>query len=81
MISRTKDFYTIQEFSDYLGCSYKTIYNGIRNGHIVAFKVGKGRGAHYRIAHTEIQRMGLFNMEDILGEMIDRKLKQYKIID
>jgi excisionase family DNA binding protein len=73
-LMKDKDFYKIQEFADKIGVCYRTVYNGIKAGHIEAFKVGKGKGAHYRIAHTEIQRLGIFSLDEIIDRIIEKKL-------
>lgn len=75
MKPKIKDFYSIQEFADYIGVHYNTIYNAIKKGHIYGFKVGKGDKAHYRIPHTEIERMGVYHLEEIIDRLIDAKLK------
>ena len=74
-----KDFYTIQEFADFLGVHYNTIYNGIKKGHIFGFKVGRGEKAHYRIPHTEIDRLGVYHLEEIIDRILEEKLKERKL--
>lgn len=76
-----KQFYTIQEFADFLGMHYNTIYRWIKRGHIQAFRVGRGKNCEYRIAKSEIERMGLFNLDEVLGKMIDDKLRKKEITD
>lgn len=74
-MKKIKDFYTIQEFADYLKIHYNTVRNGIKNGHIQAFRVGKGKKSSYRISHTEINRMALFNLEKVIDDIIEKKGK------
>jgi excisionase family DNA binding protein len=71
-----KPFYTIQEFANFVGVHYNTIYHGIKKGHIEAFKVGRGKNSSYRIAHSEIQRMGLFHLDEVIDKIIELKLKE-----
>ena len=71
-----KSFYTILEFAEYIGVCYRTILNGIKKGHIEAFKVGRGKRSHYRIPHSEIQRMGVFHLDEIIDAIVEQKLKE-----
>ena len=71
-----KPYYSIQEFADFVGCHYNTIYNGIKKGHIEAFKVGRGKNAAYRIAHSEINRLGLFHLDDIINKIVELKIRE-----
>lgn len=73
---KQKAYYTIKEFAEYIGVHYNTIYNGIKKGHIEAFRIGKGSNCHYRIAHTEIVRMGLFHLDEIIDKLLDKKLDE-----
>lgn len=73
---KQKPYYTIQEFADYIGVHYNTIYQGVKKGHIESFRIGSGHKCHYRIAHTEIVRMGLFHLDEIIDKILDRKLKE-----
>jgi excisionase family DNA binding protein len=76
MKHKEKPFYTVQEFADYIGVHYNTIYNGIRKGHIEAFKVGRGKNAIYRIAHSEINRLGIFHLDVIIDKIVEQKLRE-----
>ncbi len=73
---KDQEYYKIDEFAEKIGVCYRTVYNGIKKGHIEAFKVGKGKGSHYRIAHTEIQRLGIFSLDEIIERIIEKKLQE-----
>jgi excisionase family DNA binding protein len=75
MKTKAKDFYTILEFAEYIGVCYRTILTGIKKGHIEAFRVGRGRKSHFRIPHSEIQRMGIFHLDEIIDKIVDQKFK------
>lgn len=72
---KDKEYYTIQEFADKIGACYRTIYKGIKNGQIEAFRIGRGRGATYRICHTEFHRLGVFNLDDVISNKINMILE------
>lgn len=60
------DFYSIKEFAKLLKVHHNTVRNGIKYGRIQAFRVGKGKTSSYRIPYTEVQRMALFDMNQVI---------------
>jgi excisionase family DNA binding protein len=64
-----KDFYSIVEFAVKLDAHPNTIRRAIKSGHIAAFKLGIGKKSSYRIAHSELQRMAMFNLEDVIKDL------------
>lgn len=73
IVKKNKDFYTICEFAEYLHVHHNTIRNGIKNGHIQAFRIGRGKKSSFRIAHSEISRMALFNLEEVIENLIEKR--------
>lgn len=69
---KNQEFLTIQEFADCIRVNYFTIWRGIKNGHIQAFRVGSGKKSSYRIPKSEIGRMCLFDLEDTIKKIIDK---------
>jgi excisionase family DNA binding protein len=57
-------FFTVKEFADRIKVHPNTIKNLIKNGKLLAFRVGLGNRARYRIASTEIERMILMDMNE-----------------
>ena len=76
MVQKKKEYYSVQEFADFVGVHYNTIYKSIRKGHLEAIRMGSGKNASYRISHSEIQRLGLFNLEEIIDNLVEKKLKE-----
>lgn len=76
MKTKVREFYTILEFAEYIGVCYRTVLNGIKKGHIEAFRVGRGKKSHFRIPHSEIQRMGLFHLDEVIDKIIELKMKE-----
>jgi len=70
------DFYSIKEFAQKLGVHANTVRRSIKNGHINAFRVGAGKKSIYRIPHTEIHRVALLNLEDIVKNIIDKTMNE-----
>ena len=67
------DFVSIKEFAAILGVHPNTIRRAVRGGRISAFKVGSGKKAGYRIARTEVNRMAIFDMEEMIEKIIEKR--------
>ena len=68
-----KDFYSIKEFAFLLRIHPNTVRRGIKSGRIGAFKVGAGKKSTYRIPKAEINRIALFDLEDMIEKIIDKR--------
>ncbi len=66
-----KDFYSIKEFAGKLRVSEHTIRRAIRKGRINAFRVGSSDKSTFRIAHSEIARMGIVDLQKMIKQMIN----------
>ena len=60
---------SVKEFALKLNIHPNTVRRAIKNGHINAFRVGIGSRSSFRIAKSEIYRMALVNLEDLIKEM------------
>ena len=65
-----KPFYKISEFAKRLNVHANTIRRAIKNGRISAFKTSDTRKPVYRIPHSEIERIMLFDLKDLIKKMI-----------
>jgi len=72
----TTAFFSIKEFAQKLGVHANTIRRGIKNGRINAFRVGSGKKATYRISHSEINRIAVFDMEEMIERIIEKRDRQ-----
>jgi excisionase family DNA binding protein len=66
-------YYSIKEFAYHLGVHPDTIRRGIRSGRIHGFRVGPGSRATYRIPKSEINRLALFDMEEMIERIIEKR--------
>lgn len=73
-----QDFFSIKEFAGLLKVHPNTIRRAIKSGRIGAFKVGYGKKATYRIARTEVNRVALFDLEEIIEKMIEKRMHGYE---
>lgn len=71
-------FYTIYEFADKLKVHHNTIRRAIKSGRISAFRVGLGKKTSYRIAHSEINRIALFDLEEMIEKIIKERMECQK---
>ena len=66
-------FFSIKEFAEKLGVHQNTIRRAIKSGRISAFRVGSGTKAMYRIPHSEINRIALFDLKELIAKIIQDK--------
>lgn len=69
------DFLSIKEFASKIGVHPNTIRRGVKSGRISAFRVGGGKRSSYRIAKSEVNRLALFDMEEMIERMIAKREK------
>lgn len=67
------DYLSVKEFAAKLGVHPDTIRRSIRRGRISAFKVGGGKKSIFRIPSTEANRMALFDMEEMIDRIIEKR--------
>lgn len=70
-----EDFYSIKEFAKKLRVHENTIRRSIKSGRINGFRVGSGKKAAIRIPHSEINRIALFDMKDLVEKIIEERAK------
>lgn len=71
-------FYTVQEFADKLNIHPNTVRRSIKSGRIMAFKIGSSKKSPYRIPHSEIERVTLFDLEEMIEKIINERVQDGK---
>lgn len=72
-IKNIKDFYTIDEFAQKLDVHPNTVRRSIKNGKLCAFKFGTNKKASYRIPHSEIDRIMMFDLKNLVIKLIEEE--------
>lgn len=67
------DFFSIKEFAFKMGVHHNTVRRAIKSGRISGFRVGAGKRATYRIPKAEINRIALFDMEEMIERIIEKR--------
>lgn len=70
-----KDFYSVKEFADKFNVSERTIRRAIKNCRISIIRVGSSPRSAIRIAHSEIYRMSLIDLQAMAKKMIEQEGK------
>ena len=69
------EFLSIKEFAILLNVHPNTIRRAVKSGRINAFKVGYGKKGIYRIARSEINRIAIFDLEEMIERIIEKRQK------
>lgn len=72
--SMPEEFLTILEFSVLLRIHPQTVRRAIKNGRIHAFRIGVGIRSGFRIPKSELSRMALFDLENIIDKLIEKRM-------
>ena len=69
------DFLSIKEFAAKIGAHPNTVRRAIKNGRLMACDIGTGEKHIYRISRSEIERIALLNLKDIVDKMVQEKIR------
>jgi len=69
-----EEYLTIKEFAGILRVHPNTIRSSLKKGRLQSIRIGEGKKAGYRIPRSEISRIALFDLKD----MIKRTLEEEK---
>jgi len=72
------DFLSIKEFAITIGVHPNTVRRSIKKGRLSAFTLGSGRKKVYRIAKSEINRIALIDLEDIVERIVEKRINEGK---
>ncbi len=70
-----KEFLSVKEFAALVGVHYNTVIRAIRGGKLNAFRINDSRKSSYRIARSEIHRIALFDLEELVSKIVEEKRK------
>ncbi len=70
------EFLSIKEFAILLKVHPNTIRRAVKSGRINAFKIGYGRKSIYRICRTEINRIAIFDLEEMIERIIEKRQRE-----
>jgi excisionase family DNA binding protein len=73
------DFFSIKEFADKLHVHPNTVRRAIKKGRISAFRVGAAKKSPYRIPSAEIDRLAIFDMEEMITKILDKRMEKNSI--
>lgn len=72
-MNESESFLSIKEFAGLLGVHPNTVRRAIKSGRVMGFKLGEGRRSVYRIPRTEINKVALYDLEDMIVKIITQK--------
>jgi len=70
-----KEFLSVKEFAALVGVHYNTVLRAIRCGKLNAFRLNNSCKSSYRIARSEVHRIALYDLEDMVTKIIEEKMK------
>lgn len=69
-------FCSIKEFAVRLKISESTVRRAISNKRIRAIRIGSSKRAAFRIPLSEIERIGMVDLQEIIKKMVDEEVKK-----
>jgi len=72
-VNTENDFYTVKEFAAKIGVHHNTVRRALKSGRICGFRVGSGNRSPYRISKSEVNRIHLFDMEEMIERIIEKR--------
>lgn len=79
MTESDKEILTAAEFAKCAGIHYNTVRKMIKSGRLNAFKIGcGGKTSDFRIPKSEIQRLSLVCLQDIVDDMVEKRVEEEK---
>lgn len=68
------EYLSAKEFASRVKMHYNSIIRSIRKGRIIAVKLGSGKKAAYRIPLSEVNRLGVVDLEGLIQRMVEEKM-------
>lgn len=73
-----EEFLSIKEFASLMRLCEGTIRNAIKSGRLKAVRIGFGKRASYRIPRSEINRIALFDLKDMVEQIVEHTIQEKK---
>ncbi len=67
------EYLSVKEFAVLLKVHYNTVIRAIKSGKLNAFRISSKKKSAYRIARSEIHRVALFDMFDLVTKIVEAK--------
>lgn len=71
-----KIYLSVNEFAKKLGKHPSSIRRAIKSNRINAIRIGQGKRASFSIPASELHRIGVVDLEDMINLMVEKKLKE-----
>ena len=71
---------SIKQLATVLAVHENTIRNMIRSGRINAIRLSDKEKGHWRIPSSELNRMGVINLNQLIDKAVERRLNEKSIV-
>jgi len=69
------EYLSVKEFAFMLNVHYNTVLRSIKRGKLSAVRIGSGKKSCFRIHKSELNRIALFDMKEMIDKIIEEKTK------
>lgn len=70
------EYLTVKEFACKVGLHYNTVLRSIKKGRLSAVRIGFGKKASFRIHVSELRRLVVKDLEELIGTLVDKKIRE-----
>ena len=71
-----KQFLKVKEFAKLMDVSYHSVISAIKENRLNYIRIGASPKAQYRIPISELERLRAFDLDKIVDQMVEERLKE-----
>ncbi len=71
-----KQYYKVKEFAELMDVSYQSVIDAIKKNRLNFIRIGPSPKAQYRIPISELERLRSFDLDKLIDDMVEKRIKE-----